>query len=233
MSLTVRRQNAVDFDPKQIAEQLVLNSAPVTYVYLCEDGTLKYNTPCSEHGKRTLMTFYVKGERWDTLEELDDDTRTPLLEEVEREFKRSIRSLIDEVKDFVDSGDDEFEVTKWIYEYDIYLGEGLVPIGEATGVYTRVVGAYELTLRTYDKPDRTVKSNIGKIQKAISEWENRVRNSDVFQKIEKYKPIIESDIIDLRNEYIVRGKVVVDIPIVSEGLVTAIRLVRETQNGRN
>ncbi|MEM0467928.1 MAG: hypothetical protein QXT27_01855, partial [Pyrobaculum sp.] len=75
MPLTVRRQNTFDFDPKQIAEQLVLNSAPDTYVYLCEDGTLKYNTPCSKHGKRTLMTFYIKGEKSSTLEELDEDTR--------------------------------------------------------------------------------------------------------------------------------------------------------------
>ncbi|MEM4439170.1 MAG: hypothetical protein QW680_11160 [Pyrobaculum sp.] len=165
MSLTVRRQNVIEFDPKQIAEQLVLNSAPDTHVYLCEDGTLKYDAPCSKHGKRTLMTFYVKDVKRTTLKELDEDTRVPLLEEVESEFKRGLNSFIYHVKDYVDFKTDEFNIVKWKYKYDIYLGEGLVPIGDATGVFARVVGAYDLRLKTHDKPDRTVKSNIGKIQK--------------------------------------------------------------------
>ncbi|MEM0478777.1 MAG: hypothetical protein QXS16_00480 [Pyrobaculum sp.] len=233
MLLTVRRQSTVELDVERIAEQLILNSKLGYHIYLCEDGELRYDVPCSRDGKNTLLTFYVKNvnREWE-LEELDEDTRTPLLEEVEREFKRGIHSLIEEAEKVARSAIDDFKIEKWKYKYDIYLGEGLVPIGEATGVFVEIVGAYELTIGTRNKPDSVIMSDMEKIRELISRWENYMRNN-VFRKIERYEPRIESYDINYDVVRVFKGRVVVGIPIASEGLLTAIGLIRETQNGRN
>ncbi|MEM0332518.1 MAG: hypothetical protein QXO73_06040 [Archaeoglobaceae archaeon] len=211
---------------------MILNSALGIHLYLCENGELWYKVPCSRYGENTLMTFYVKDFDWKLLKELDEDTKTPLLEEVVREIKESIYSLVEEAKEVARSATDDFKIEKLKYKYDIYLGEGLIPIGEATGVLVRIDGTYRITVAKYDKPESVIMSDIEKIRELISRWENYMRNN-VFQKIERYEPRIESYTIDYDVTQYFKGKVVVDIPIVSEGLLTAIRLVRETQNGRN
>ncbi|MEM0479127.1 MAG: hypothetical protein QXS16_02260 [Pyrobaculum sp.] len=234
MPLTLRRRNVISFDPERIAEQLILNSELGHHIYLCEDGELKYYVPCSEDGKRTLVTFYVKDEKMTFLKELDKDIRTPLLEEVEREFKRSVQSLIEEVKNLVDSAINDFYISKQIYKYDIYLGEGLVPIGEATGVLVRVNGEYELKLDIRDKTISMINRNMGKLRELINKWENNMRTSTILKKIEKYEPKIDNNITGFKDKFIlITGGVTVDIPIASEGLLTAINLVRESQNDKS
>ncbi|MEM0479130.1 MAG: hypothetical protein QXS16_02275 [Pyrobaculum sp.] len=164
-SRPVKTRQSIDLDPLQAAEEVVKFSIKLrTPIYVCNDGEVLHE-PCSVFGKNTVVTFNIKDvERKFVFElnpdKIDEDVRTPLIEEVVKTVREHTDALLKEASKMTKFASDYFNITYYKFVYDVYLGEMMVPIGEASGAFFRLEGYFKIIEKTDD--DKSVETVLKK-----------------------------------------------------------------------
>ncbi|MEM4964094.1 MAG: hypothetical protein QXT13_08100, partial [Pyrobaculum sp.] len=144
-SRSVEAEQSVDLDPLQVAEDVIkLSRSLGLYSYVCNDGKI-LSVPCSKVGRKTIVSLYMRDFKSKSIsdlnpDEIEEDVRTPLIEEVVKTIRDHTDTLLSEASKIVKNTDKRFDITYYKFVYDAYLGEMMIPIGEVTGAFFRLEG---------------------------------------------------------------------------------------------
>ncbi|MEM0467910.1 MAG: hypothetical protein QXT27_01760 [Pyrobaculum sp.] len=162
------------------------------------------------------------------LQDLDEDVRTPLVEEVRRKVNEIVGAFIENVKNVVDDVRHNSVMIKRKAVYDVYLGEDMVPIGEASAVAFGIDGELRLLVKPSDGGYEELMRRLRELDELIKKLGNELRSE-----MEKYGAMVKTGVTDQTiawtNGHLIAVNYWADVLIIPDSMQIAISLIRDAQ----
>lgn len=217
-----------DIDPVRVVGDLLISTFDSGFsLYLCNDGGV-WPFPCSEGRKKTLLSFHSKDLKHMRIQDLDEDVRTPLVEEVKRKVNEIVGAFIENVKNVADVVKHDSAMIKRKAVYDVYLGEDMVPIGEASAVAFIIDGELKLLVKPSDGGYEELVRRLRELDELVKKLGNELRSE-----MEKYGAMVKTgatkQTITWTGGHLIAVNYWADVLVIPESMQLAISLTRDAQ----